>query len=211
MLQSSNSLQQITIVEGFNEYIFKEKGSIFTGQVFPIANSSEAKSILNDVKKKYYDATHHCYAFKCANGDSKFSDDGEPSGTAGIRLLNAISHFDLTNVLVVVIRYFGGTKLGVGPLGKAYYLSAMEALEKSTKVVKFPAQKVSLRFSFEMVNVVYKLLAEHEIKILGTDYSESVSLSVIIKMEIVEKVKETLTAATSAQLEFVIDPEILFI
>ena len=211
MLQSSNSLQQITIVEGFNEYIFKEKGSIFTGQVFPIANSSEAKSILNDVKKKYYDATHHCYAFKCANGDSKFSDDGEPSGTAGIRLLNAISHFDLTNVLVVVIRYFGGTKLGVGPLGKAYYLSAMEALEKSTKVVKFPAQKVSLGFSFEMVNVVYKLLAEHEIKILGTDYSESVSLSVIIKMEIVEKVKETLTAATSAQLEFVIDPEILFI
>ena len=211
MLQSSNSLQQITIVEGFNEYIFKEKGSIFTGQVFPIANSSEAKSILNDVKKKYYDATHHCYAYNCANGDSKFSDDGEPSGTAGIRLLNAISHFDLTNVLVVVIRYFGGTKLGVGPLGKAYYLSAMEALEKSTKVVKFPAQKVSLRFSFEMVNVVYKLLAEHEIKILGTDYSESVSLSVIIKMEIVEKVKETLTAATSAQLEFVIDPEILFI
>ncbi|MDP3149529.1 MAG: YigZ family protein [Ignavibacteria bacterium] len=211
MLQSSNSLQQITIVEGFTEHIFKEKGSIFTGQVFPIANSSEAKNILNGVKKKYYDATHHCYAFKCANGDSKFSDDGEPSGTAGIRLLNAITHFDLTNVLVVVIRYFGGTKLGVGPLGKAYYLSAMEALEQSKKVVKYPAQKVNLKFSFEMVNVVYKLLAEHEIKIWGTDYSESVSLSVIIKTEIIEKVKEALISATSAQLEFIIDPEILFI
>ena len=211
MLQSSNSLQQITIVEGFTEHIFKEKGSIFTGQIFPIANSSEAKNILNGVKKKYYDATHHCYAFKCANGDSKFSDDGEPSGTAGIRLLNAITHLDLTNVLVVVIRYFGGTKLGVGPLGKAYYQSAMEALEQSKKVVKYPAQKVRLKFSFEMVNVVYKLLAEHEIKILETDYSESVSLSVIIKTEIIKKVKVALISATSAQLEFIIDPEILFI
>lgn len=211
MLQSSNSLQQITIVEGFSEHIFKEKGSIFTGQVFPITNSDEAKNILKDVKKKYYDATHHCYAFKCANGDSKFSDDGEPSGTAGIRLLSAITHFDLTNVLIVVIRYFGGTKLGVGPLGKAYYLSAMEALEQSKKVVKFPAQKVSLNFSFEMVNTVYKLLDEHAIKILRTDYSDSVSLSVIIKTEIVEQIKAALTAATSAQMEFVIDPEILFI
>lgn len=211
MLQSSNSVQQITIVEGFNEYILKEKGSIFTGQVFPITNSDEAKNILKDVKKKYYDATHHCYAFKCANGDSKFSDDGEPSGTAGIRLLNAITHFDLTNVLVVVIRYFGGTKLGVGPLGKAYYQSSMEALEKSKKVVKFPAQKVSLNFSFEMVNVVYKLLAEHESKILGTNYSDSVSLSVIIKTEFVERVKAALIAATSAQVEFVINPEIIFI
>lgn len=211
MLQSSNSLQQITIVEGFNEYILKEKGSIFIGQVFPIISGTEAKNILIDVKKKYYDATHHCYAFKCANGDSKFSDDGEPSGTAGIRLLNAISHFNLTNVLVVVIRYFGGTKLGVGPLGKAYYSSAMEALEESKKAVKYPAQNVNLKFSFELVNTVYKLLAEHEIKILGTDYSEMVSLKTIIKIEIVEKIKESLTAASSGQVEFVVDPEIIFI
>ncbi len=211
MLQSSNSLQQITIVEGFNEYILKEKGSIFIGQVFPIISGTEAKNILIDVKKKYYDATHHCYAFKCANGDSKFSDDGEPSGTAGIRLLNAISHFNLTNVLVVVIRYFGGTKLGVGPLGKAYYSSAMEALEESKKAVKYPAQNVNLKFSFELVNTVYKLLAEHEIKILGTDYSEMVSLKTIIKIEIVEKIKESLTAASSGQVEFAVDQKIIFI
>ncbi|MCK9209513.1 MAG: YigZ family protein [Ignavibacteriaceae bacterium] len=211
MLQSSNSVQQITIVEGFTEYILKEKGSIFTGQVFPIHNGSEAKNILNNVKKKYYDASHHCYAFKCSNGDSKFSDDGEPSGTAGIRLLNAIAHFDLTNVLVIVIRYFGGTKLGVGPLGKAYYLTATEALERSNKVVKYPAQKVTLTFSFESINAVYKLLAENEIKISGTNYSEKISLSAVIKVEILEKVKETLTAITSGQLEFTVEPEIIFI
>lgn len=211
MLQSSNSLQQITIVEGFNEYIFKEKGSIFTGQVFPINNSSEAKNILSEVKKKYYDATHHCYAYNCANGDSKFSDDGEPSGTAGIRLMNAISHFGLTNVLVIVIRYFGGTKLGVGPLGKAYYSSAMEALKQSKKVVKSPAQKATLIFSFDHVNAVYKLLAENEIRITGTNYSEKVSLSIIIKTEIIKMVAETLTAVTAGQLEFTIEPGIIFI
>jgi len=211
MLQSFTSLQQITIVEGFNEHIFKEKGSIFIGQVFPIASSNEAKNILNDVKKKYYDATHHCYAYKCANSDSKFSDDGEPSGTAGIRLLNAISHFDLTNVLVVVIRYFGGTKLGVGPLGKAYYSSAMEALKQSKKVIKSRAQKATLSFSFDYVNAVYKLLAENEIRITGTNYSDKVSLSITIKTEIIKMVAETLTTVTSGQLEFTIEPEIIYI
>ncbi|MFA6598836.1 MAG: YigZ family protein [Ignavibacteriaceae bacterium] len=211
MLQSPNSSQQITIVEGFNEYIFKEKGSIFTGQVFPITDSGEAKNILNDVKKKYYDASHHCYAFKCANGDSKFSDDGEPSGTAGIRLLNAITHFNLTNVLVVVIRYFGGTKLGVGPLGKAYYLTAMEALDRSLKVIKYPAQSVTLTFSFEFVSAVYKFLADHGIEITGTDYSENISLSVMIRVEILEAVKETLTTITSGKMEIAVDPELVFI
>ena len=211
MLQTSNSLQQITIVEGFNEYILKEKGSIFTGQVFPISSGSEAKSILNGVKKKYFDASHHCYAYKCSNGDSKFSDDGEPSGTAGIRLLNALTHFDVTNVLVIVIRYFGGTKLGVGPLGKAYYLTAMEALESSSKVVKYPAQKVTLTFSFEMVNTIYKYLADHEIKITGTNYSENISLTVMIRLEILEAVKETLTKITNGQLEFAEEPGTIFI
>jgi len=211
MLQSPNSSQQITIVEGFTEYILKEKGSSFTGQVFPITTSDEAKKNLNAVKKKYFDATHHCYAYKCFNGDTKFSDDGEPSGTAGIRLLNAITHFSLTNVLIIVIRYFGGTKLGVGPLGKAYYLTASEALEQSKKVVKYPAQKVTLTFSFETVNAVYKLLADHEIKIAGTNYSENISLSVIIKVDIFEKVKETLVAITGGQMGFTVEPEIIFI
>jgi len=211
MLQSPNSSQQITIVEGFNEYVFKEKGSIFTGQVFPITESNNAKNILTDVKKKYYDASHHCYAFKCSNGDSKFSDDGEPSGTAGIRLLNAITHFDLTNVLVVVIRYFGGTKLGVGPLGKAYYLTAMEVLDRSLKVTKYPAQNVTLTFSFEFVSAVYKLLADHGIKITGTSYSENISLSVMIRVEILEAVKDTLTTITSGKMEIAVDPELIFI
>ncbi|NCQ16940.1 MAG: YigZ family protein [Ignavibacteria bacterium] len=211
MLQSSNSSQQITIVEGFNEYIFKEKGSVFIGQVFPSTDSTEAKNSLNNVKKKYYDASHHCYAFKCSNGDSKFSDDGEPQGSAGIRLLNAITHFNLTNVLVVVIRYFGGTKLGIGPLGKAYYFTALETLDGSSKVVKYPAQKVTLTFSFEMVNAVYKHLAEHEIKITGTSYSDNISLSVVIRVEILEMIKKTLTTITSGQLEFVVKPGMVFI
>ncbi|MDZ7765436.1 MAG: YigZ family protein [Melioribacteraceae bacterium] len=98
---------------------------MFIGYAAPCKNDEEAEQILEGKKKQYYDATHNCYAYKILPESIKYLDDGEPSGTAGIRILNAIQHFDLTNLIVISTRYFGGTKLGVGPLGKAYYNSAL--------------------------------------------------------------------------------------
>ncbi|MBI5727800.1 MAG: YigZ family protein, partial [Ignavibacteriales bacterium] len=103
------------------EFRLKEKGSLFTGIAFPVRNVQECDEILAQHRKDFYDATHVCYAYRIINGPVKYSDDGEPAGTAGVRLLNAIEHFNYYNILVLSIRYFGGTKLGVGPLGKAYY------------------------------------------------------------------------------------------
>src|ERR1035437_8880518 len=126
-------IKPIRSIEGFTEAGIKEKGSAFTGQAYFMSDSDECVKKLNKIIKQFYDATHHCYCYKLNSGEAKYSDNGEPSGTAGIRILNAIEHFDLTDILVVVIRYFGGTKLGVGPLGKAYYESALNVLKSRSE------------------------------------------------------------------------------
>ena len=113
-----NIVKSIRTIEGITEASIKEKGSVFTGKAYFMSNSQDCIAKLNEIKKEFYDATHHCYCYKLNTGEIKYSDNGEPSGTAGIRILNAIEHFILTDMLVVVIRYFGGTKLGVGPLVK---------------------------------------------------------------------------------------------
>ena len=115
-----NYPEKILTLDNFAEVTYKEKSSVFRGQVYHCETDNEAANILAQTKKKYYDATHHCFAFKLITEKFKYSDDGEPNGTAGIRILNAIEHFDLINVMVVITRYYGGTKLGFGPLGKAY-------------------------------------------------------------------------------------------
>ena len=98
--------EQIKTIKDFRQASIKEKASEFIAIVYPVDNKETAVNKLNEIRKKYYDASHHCFAYKLKNGDEKYSDDGEPNGTAGLRILNAIEHFDLTNVLLIVVRYF---------------------------------------------------------------------------------------------------------
>src|ERR1035437_10108273 len=102
-----NIIKSIRTIEGFMEAGIKEKGSVFTGQAYLVNNPEDCLSKLNEIKKEFYDTTHHCYCYKLNTGEIKYSDNGEPSVTAGVRILNAIDHFELTEILVVVIRYFG--------------------------------------------------------------------------------------------------------
>ncbi|MEO8398771.1 MAG: YigZ family protein [Ignavibacteriaceae bacterium] len=136
--------EQITTVTDFHSSKSKEKNSIFIGQVFPLESEIEFHKILEEVKRDLYDASHHCYAYRLKNDLFKYSDDGEPSGSAGVRILNAIEHFDLKDVLVIVNRYFGGTKLGIGPLGKAYFDSAFQVLNQAKKITKHAFLKIKL-------------------------------------------------------------------
>ena len=108
----------------------KIKGSQFIGYAIKVISVQNAEEELSSIKKEHFDATHHCYAFKLNTGEEKYSDDGEPNGTAGVRILNAINHYNLTNIIIIVVRYFGGTKLGIGPLGKAYGDSAYDIAAK---------------------------------------------------------------------------------
>lgn len=192
--------EEILTINGFHETSFKEKGSLFTGQVFPVNTEEDVSKILTDVKKKYYDASHHCYGYKLLDGHFKYSDDGEPSGTAGIRILNAIDHFDLVNTLVIVIRYFGGTKLGVGPLGKAYYTSAESALKEVSKNKKTAYKQVRVTADFEHTNLLHKAFSDFEIVIQNTQYTENVVFTCLSKPKLVDKFSEYITDKSSGTI-----------
>lgn len=159
----SNLPYQIKTIAAESEVRFKEKGSMFIGLSSPINIEEEGINFLNSVKKKFYDATHHCFSYKLADGLFKYSDDGEPNGTAGIRINNAQNHFELTNIITIVVRYFGGVKLGVGPLGKAYYEAAIQNLEASKKIEKELYQKIELKYKFEQTKYVHHLISKFEL------------------------------------------------
>ena len=193
--------EQITSVKQFHESIFKEKGSEFTAQVYPAEKTEECEAILSAVKKKCFDATHHCYAYKLLNNVNKFSDDGEPSGTAGKRILNAIDHFDLVNLLVVVIRYFGGTKLGVGPLGKAYYSSAFNALDKSEKINRSLLQKIKIITSPSFISSIYRVTLNHDGKVENSSFGEELIWEIIIPERNMDLLKNDIKELTSGNFE----------
>ncbi|HSL89806.1 MAG TPA: YigZ family protein [Ignavibacteriaceae bacterium] len=193
--------EQITSVKRFRESIFKEKGSEFIAQVFPAENTEECDVALSAVKKKYFNATHHCYAYKLLNNVNKFSDDGEPSGTAGKRILNAIEHFDLVNLLVVVIRYFGGTKLGVGPLGKAYYTSAFNLLDKSEKISKSLLQKIRIVTSPTFISSIYRITSNFDGKVENTSFGEELICEIVIPARNMDLLKNDIKELTSGNFQ----------
>ncbi|PKL82488.1 MAG: hypothetical protein CVV24_09785 [Ignavibacteriae bacterium HGW-Ignavibacteriae-3] len=148
-----------------SEFILKEKGSSFISISKPAENEEEAVSFLNLIRKKYYDATHHCYAYKFIDGTDKYSDDGEPGGTAGKRILNAVNHFEVSNVITIVIRYYGGVKLGAGPLGKAYYESAAASLRSAKIEERLLFEKVDIQYNFEDSSLLHHLISKYSIVI----------------------------------------------
>src|ERR1035437_2222639 len=167
-------VKPIRSIEGFTEAGIKEKGSGFTGQAYFMSDSDECVKKLNEIKKEFYDATHHCYCYKLNSGENRYSDNGEPNGTAGIRILNAIEHFDLTDLIVMVIRYFGGTKLGVGPLGKAYYETAYNTLQAAGIIVKNPYNEIKITTNFDQMGHVFRILSGLNSKNIKSEYKESV-------------------------------------
>lgn len=200
----------ITITEPA-ETSFKEKASVFDGKAFPIKTEEGVEKKLQELRKEFYNATHHCYAWKLHTGVQKYSDDGEPNGTAGIRILNAIEHFSLTDLLVVVIRYYGGTKLGVGPLGKAYYKSAYDTLEIAGKTKLFEYARIKVAFDFNASSPVYHILSNHNAKIIDTQYTPDPVLTAYIKYDETAAVKEELVSATAGQTEFDADEKVFYI
>jgi len=198
-----NYPDHIITIDKFEESSFKEKNSVFIGQVFHCESENEANEILTSIKKKYYDANHHCFAYKFLDGKIKYSDDGEPSGTAGIRILNVIEHLNLLNILVIVIRHFGGVKLGVGPLGKAYHISASMVLDKAIKVKKILYQEVKVISDFEHISQVHRILLIHKGIIEETNYGKRVNFNCLIKPSEFISISEQLIALSKGQINVV--------
>nr|HMS65451.1 YigZ family protein [Ignavibacteria bacterium] len=148
--------------------------SKFIGQAIPFVSQSEIPEIIKSVKKEYYDAAHHPYAFRAGVSQNNFrmSDDGEPSGSAGKPILDAIGKFDLTDVIVIIARYFGGVKLGVGGLRRAFFETADHCLHEAVKIEKLITEIVNLEFDYKYMNVVMNFIETEKIKLLQNSSDE---------------------------------------
>ena len=207
-----NVIKPIRTIEGFSQSGIKIKGSVFTGQAYFMTNSEDCTRKLNEIRKDYYDATHHCYCYKLNSGEIKYSDNGEPSGTAGIRILNAIEHHDLTDILVVVIRYFGGTKLGVGPLGKAYYESAKSVLDSSPIIIKNPYQNVAITTNFDKMGHVFRLLSNFNGKKIISAYQENtVEIKSVLLANAITSFNDQLKEFSKGDIETKISDGIIYL
>ena len=161
---------------------YKEKGSKFISIAFPVRTEDEVKNRLTDLKKEFHDARHYCYAYIIGVDKStiRSSDDGEPSNSAGKPILTQIEIRDLTNLLVVVVRYFGGTKLGVGGLINAYKTASSSALDKAKIITQVPKERYILTFDYPQMNNVMSLVKESGFDIISKNFDARCILTIDI-------------------------------
>jgi len=161
---------------------FRDRGSKFNAYCFPIANTKDFKDRLNEIKKEHPKATHHCFAYRIGLDGNQFrvSDDGEPSGTAGRPILGQIDSKGLTDVLIVVVRYFGGTLLGVPGLINAYKTAASLALQVTPFVQKPIEENITLQFDYTMMNDVMTIIKQYNCTVI----SQELQLFCIMKVGI---------------------------
>ncbi len=156
-----------------SEGIYKEKGSKFITYAYPVFTEEEIKDYLQELKKQYYDARHHCFAWQLGVDGTRFraNDDGEPSGTAGKPIHGQIKSYELTNILVVVIRYFGGTKLGTSGLIHAYKEATIDAFNNGTIVERTVNDVYRTEFDYGVMNDVMRVMKEEDPEIVKQDFN----------------------------------------
>ncbi|MEZ4773880.1 MAG: YigZ family protein [Bacteroidia bacterium] len=166
-----------------SEGFFRDRGSKFYAFASPVTTLSEIEILLQTLRQQYYDARHHCYAYRLGKyGETTFaSDDGEPSHSAGAPILGAIRSFSLTNTAIVVVRYFGGTKLGVRGLIEAYRHSAEEAIRANTMVQVIPKITFAISFPYEKTSDINRILHRFETQTVSAEYNTACHQTLSIK------------------------------
>ncbi len=179
-----------------SEGLFKDKGSKFIAHAVPVQTEEQIKAELEALKKEYYDARHHCYAWILGFGKEAFriNDDGEPSGTAGKPIHGQLLSHDLTNALIVVIRYFGGVKLGVRGLINAYKFAAQDALQNNVIETRIIKEIYQVKFAYEDMNDVMRIMKEEELEQVDQDFQMTCTLDFAVRKsradEVVQRFKD---------------------
>ncbi|MBN2813240.1 MAG: YigZ family protein [Bacteroidales bacterium] len=165
------------------EGLFRDRNSRFLSFGYPVTQADEIHQLVNGLKKKYHDARHHCYAYRlgAVNPDFRANDDGEPSGTAGKPILGQLVAYDVTNTLVVVVRYFGGTLLGTGGLINAYRSATRQMFENASIVTRFIEQNFSITFPYEKLNTVMHVMKEENLVPLHPLYEAQCRMEVAVR------------------------------
>jgi len=173
--------------------LYKEKGSKFISYLFPVYSEQEVKDKLKKIKKIEHDARHHCYAYIINSDKSveRSNDDGEPSFTAGKPILGQIQSNDLTNILIIVVRYFGGIKLGVPGLIRSYKTAAADSISQGVFVTKTIKEQYKVSFKYPLMNDVMRLIKEHKLEIINTDFQIDCNLIFAVPKSKADNVTET--------------------
>ena len=184
-----------TIKSPVENILLKEKGSKFIGFAFPVDDEEDLKKSLEKIREEHPKATHHCYAYRLGiKGENyRANDDGEPSGSAGLPIYNQLLAHEITNVLVIVVRYYGGTKLGVSGLVKTYKESAKITLEEAEIITKELESEIEISFNFSQQNQIFTLLNKFDGRILDFLSDEKCVITAKIKTSLNENISEQLS------------------
>ncbi len=187
-----------------SEGLYKDKGSKFIALAFPVKEEDQIRSLLEGVKQEYHDARHHCYAWVLgyAHDQYKYNDDGEPSGTAGKPIWGQLRSYELCNALIVVVRYFGGTKLGVRGLIDAYRGAAQDAIQNNKIVTKTIRNYYSISFDYPSMNDVMRIMKEFDLPQLEHDFGMSCRIVFSVRMQETEKIVNQLKLLRKTTLEY---------
>lgn len=183
-----------TITEVIGEGFYSEKRSKFLAFAHHVETIDEIKDILASYRKKYYDARHVCYAYVLGadKADFRANDDGEPSSTGGKPILGQINSYDLTNVLVIVVRYYGGVNLGTGGLIVAYRTAAADALDHATIETRLVEEVITYSFPYPMMNAVMRVIKEMQPRIVSQTFDNTCSISMSIRQEMAPVLRDRL-------------------
>lgn len=182
-----------TIAAASEEVLYKEKNSKFFGYAFPVTTEEEIKEILERLRKEHFSARHWCYAYQIGTEKIQYraNDDGEPNNSAGMPIYGQVQSFEVTNVLVVVIRYFGGVKLGVGGLISAYKIAAQMALENSEIVERTIDKHFVISFGYANMNKVMRIIKEKNLQIISQKMEMDCEIEISIRKKNVQNLLDT--------------------
>ncbi|MEC8610918.1 MAG: YigZ family protein [Bacteroidota bacterium] len=201
-MKYDDSYQQLS---SFSKGLYKDKGSKFVAYCFPVKNEEDVKQRLAEVKKEEYAARHHCYAYILHPDQStqRDNDDGEPSNTAGKPILGQILSRNLTNTLVIVVRYFGGIKLGINGLINAYRVAASNALDNGKTKLCFIKDMYSVYFKYSEMNQVMRLVKEHELEVIRQDFKLECTLTFCVRKSQSEKIQSIFALNHLVKLKYI--------
>ena len=192
-----------TIEISVENILYKEKNSKFFGFAFPVTSEIEVKTHLENLKSEHFSARHWCYAYQIGTENIKFraNDDGEPSNSAGMPIYGQIQSFDITNVLVVVVRYFGGVKLGVGGLISAYKTTAQLTLDEANIIEKTIDKHFKITFDYKNMNKVMRIIKEKNIQIVHQKMEMNCEIEIATRKKNAEEILAIFTALFEIEIE----------
>ena len=183
-----------TIAKPSEEVLFKDRNSKFFGYAFPVSNEEEIKNHLETLKKQHHSARHWCYAYQLGTKEPgltfRANDDGEPNNSAGMPIYGQIQSFEVTNVLIVVVRYFGGVKLGVSGLINAYKTVAQMAMEASEVISKVVTEKILVAFEYSNINKVMRIIKEKNVEVINQKLELDCEITISVRLKEIPSILE---------------------